>query len=136
MRRYRFLDKSSVHNALNKLRASFLAAKDGDDVEEIIKGILTYDERMKIGRRIEIAELIREDMQYREIAKTLKVGLTTVMLVVDKIQKYPRCFNLIMTREDKVKNVYKSRAYRKTGGSKFIFGKKIYAGFTRKDVKR
>jgi len=136
MRRYKFLNKDSVYDALNRLRASFLAAKDGNDVEEIIKAILTYDERMKIGRRIQIAELIKEGMQYRQIAKDLKVGLTTVMLVARKLDENPDGYELIMNREDKVEKEYHSRAYRKLGGSKVIFKKKEYTGFTRKDVKR
>ena len=55
MRRYKFLDKDSVFSALNRLRASFLAAKDGNDVEEIINALFTVDEKLRIGRRIQIA---------------------------------------------------------------------------------
>ncbi|KKQ97870.1 MAG: hypothetical protein UT24_C0025G0008 [Candidatus Woesebacteria bacterium GW2011_GWB1_39_12] len=136
MRRYKFLDKEFVYSALNRLRASFLAAKDGNDVEEIIKAILTYDERMKIGRRIQIAEMIKEGMQYRQIAKELKVGLTTVMLVARKLDENPFGYELITDREKKVEKEYNYRAYQKIGGSKMIFKKKEYTGFTRKDVKR
>ena len=46
MRRYRFLEKEEIFDALNKLRNAFLAARDGDEVEEIINGLLTFDEKM------------------------------------------------------------------------------------------
>lgn len=136
MRRYRFLNKDSNFAALNKLRAAFLAANDGVEVEEIIKGLLTYDERMKIGRRIQIAQLLKQGMKYREIMKELKVGLPTIMLVSRKINQNPKCFELIMAREEKVEREYKSSAYQYTGGSKLILKRKKYTGFKRKDVKR
>jgi uncharacterized protein YerC len=136
VRRYKFLNKDSVYTALNKLRAAFLAAKDGNDVEEIISGILTNDERIKIGRRIQIAQMLSEDTPYIEIAKTLKVGLTTVMQIVSKMQKSPKCFDLINSRESKVESEYQNRRYRMIGGSTLIFKKREYTGFTRKEVKR
>ncbi len=136
MRRYKFLDKNSVYSALNRLRASFIAAKDGNDVEEIIKAILTHDERMKIGRRIQIAEMIKQGMQYRQITEELKVGLTTVMLVARKLDESPDGYELIMDREGNVEKEYKKKVYKEVGGSKVIHKQKIYTGFTRKDVKR
>src|SRR3970282_146060 len=103
MRRYKFLGEDSVFAALNKLRTSFFAANDGLQVDEIIKGILTYDERMKIGR---------------------------------KMDQNPRCFELIMAREEKVEKEYKGKAYKKVGESKIVFERKEYTGFRRKNVKR
>jgi uncharacterized protein YerC len=67
MSRYASFPKDLVFNALNRLRSSFLAAKDGNDVEEIINGVLTYDERMKIGRRIEIANMLLDGCVYENI---------------------------------------------------------------------
>ena len=69
MRRYTHLSREEVYGALNKLRSSFLAAKDGDEVNQIIKGVLTYDERMKIGRRIQIAKLLEEGLKYRKLRR-------------------------------------------------------------------
>ena len=40
MRRYGFLTKTDTYEALNRLRDAFLAAKDGNEVNEIINGIL------------------------------------------------------------------------------------------------
>ncbi|OGM28056.1 hypothetical protein A2962_05570 [Candidatus Woesebacteria bacterium RIFCSPLOWO2_01_FULL_39_61] len=136
MRRYKFLGEDSVFAALNKLRTSFFAANDGLQVDEIIKGILTYDERMKIGRRIQIAQLLDQGLQYREIMKELKVGLPTIMLVSRKMDQNPRCFELIMAREEKVEKEYKGKAYKKVGESKIVFERKEYTGFRRKNVKR
>jgi len=102
MRRYQFLAKDFVYSALNKLRTAFLAAKDGEEVEELIKAILTGDERMKIGRRIEIAQLLQSGMTYDEITKFLKVGIPTVVAVARKIDQYPKAYQLINEREIKV----------------------------------
>jgi uncharacterized protein YerC len=136
VRRYRFLSKDGIYSALNKLRAAFLAARNGSEVELIMNGVLTSDERMKIGRRIEIASMLRAKMTYREIASVLKVGLPTVRLVDRKMHEYPGCFKLIELREEKVEGEYRKRAYRKVGGPKLVFKKQEYTGFKRKDVVR
>ena len=64
MRRYKFLQKEDLFEALNRLRDAFLAAKDGNEVEEIINGLLTQDEKLKIGRRILVAEYIKDGMGF------------------------------------------------------------------------
>lgn len=136
MRRYKFLTQGSVYNALNKLRSAFLAAKDGNEVEEIIMGTLTHDERMKIGRRIQIAQMLKERHTYAQIKDALKVGPPTIRLVDRKMNEHPACYKLINKREQKVEKEYKQRSYEKIGGPKMIFKKRAYTGFKRKDVKR
>lgn len=136
MRRYKFLEKEEIYIALNKLRAAFLAASDGVEVDEIIQGVLTQDERLKIGRRIQIAQLLREGVTYEEIKKRLKVGPPTIRLVDTKMEEHPVCYELIGKRERKVEKEHSIKAYRKTGGSKMIYKKKEYTEFNRKDVKR
>jgi hypothetical protein len=99
-------------------------------------GILTHDERMKIGRRIQIAQMLQEGFTYEEIRDELKVGPPTIRTVDNNMRRYPNCYKLINKREEKVEKEYKRKAYIKTGGSKLIFKKKEYTGFKRKDVKR
>jgi Trp operon repressor len=136
MKRYQFLSEDGVYTALNKLRAAFLAAKDGNEVDDIIMGLLTHDERMKIGRRIQIAGLIKAGMPIREIKKELKVGLPSIMLVENKLNTKPRCFDLIGLREYKVEKAYKNKRIEKEGSPKLIRKKTIFTDFKRKDVKR
>ncbi len=136
MRRYKFLLKEEVYEALDKVRDALLAAKDGNDVEEIMKGILTFDERMKIGRRILIAEYLLAGISFHEIARMLKVGKTTIALVSKNLDDYTKCFELIESRRGKVENEFKKKAYVSRGGSKLIFKRKEYTGFRRKDVSR
>lgn len=136
MRRYKFLDKDGVFKALNKLRAAFLAAKDGSEVDEIIKGILTTDERLKIGRRILISQCIDEDLTYDQIKNYLRVGKQTVIQVYKSKGSHPKCFELINRREDKVETVFGEKAYRMTGNPKRIQRFPEHTGFKRKDVKR
>lgn len=136
MRRYSFLSKEAAYEALNRLRSAFLAAKDGDDVEEIIRGVLTSDERFKIGRRIQIAQLLRSGVSYEDIRSELKVGFTTINFVDRNLRDHPQAYDLVEEREEKVERTYKEKAYRKSGGSKLVFKKREYTGFTRKDVSR
>lgn len=105
-------------------------------MNEIIKGILTNDERMKIGRRIQIAQLLREGITYREIKEELKVGIDTILLVEEKLNQSKTWFDLIMFRENKVEKVYRNKRFRTIGGSTKIFKQSEYTGFTRKNVQR
>ena len=136
MRRYNFLTKDGVYGALNKLRAAFLAAKTGSEVEEIIMGSLTHDERMKIGRRIQIAQMLMSGATYDEIMSGLKIGRATIGFVEKQLTDHPLAYKLIDQREEKVEKEFKSRAYKETGGSTKVFKRRVYTGFTRKDVNR
>lgn len=136
MRRYKFLTKDDVYDAFNRLRDAFLAAKNGDEVEAIIKGLLTHDEKLKIGRRVIVAEYIKEGMGIDEIAKTLKVGKNTIMNVAKKLDEDSLFLDLIDKRRRRVESEYGRKKYRSIGGSKLVFKKKEYTGFKRKDVGR
>lgn len=136
MRRYRFLDKENIFEVFNKLRSAFLAAKDGEEVDQIIKGILTNDERMKIGRRIIISQLLEDDLTYEEISKNYKIGKQTIIQVQKLKEKYPKCFELINAREIKVEDEYHQKAYRMTGNPKSFLKFPKYTGYKRSKIKR
>lgn len=135
-RRYSFLHKTRVYSALNKLRASFLAAKNGSEVNEIINGILTHDEQMRIGRRIEVAQMLISGYTWREIVGSLKVGLSTIELVEKLISDHPMAYKLINKREKKVEKEFDQKAYIRRNTQPGPKRKTIYTGFTRKEVKR
>lgn len=136
MRRYDFLQKSDVFEALNRIRDAFFAAKDETEVDHIINGLLTYDEKLRLGRRIQVAEWILAGMTTEEIEQNLKVGRTTIVLVGRQLSEHPECYELIKFRRKKVEKEFKSKAYKQTGGSTLIFKRKEYTGYSRKDVKR
>ena len=135
-RRYQFLKEEQVYDALNKLREAFLAANNGNEVNEIINGLLTHDEKMKIGRRILIAEYLLSGFVIDEISHELKVGKNTVMHVSRRLEKYKECFALIERRGRTVEKEYLKKRYKGVGGSKKVLKAKVYSGFKRKDVKR
>lgn len=136
MKRYSFLEKEEVFHALNRLRDAFLAAKNGGEVEEIINGILTFDEKMKIGRRIIIAEYIISGSTIDEICKQLKVGKNTVTHVSRLLESSSHGYKLIENRTSLVEKEYHNKKIQQTGGSGLIIKKKSYSGFKRKDIKR
>lgn len=136
MRRYIFLQKEDIYEALDRLRDAFLAAKDGSEVEEIIKGILTQDEKLRIGRRIITAEYIKAGINVDQISRTLKVGRNTIMRVARALEENPKSFELVERRRNTVEKEYSKRKHRSTGGSQIVFKGKEYTGFKRKDVKR
>lgn len=136
MRRYNFLQQTDVFEALNRIRDAFLAAKDGKEVDHIINGLLTHDEKIRLGRRIQVAEWILAGMTTEDIVQNLKVGRTTIVLVGKQLAEHPECYELIKFRRNKIEKEFKSKSYRQVGGSTLIYKKKEYTGFTRKDVKR
>lgn len=136
MRRYNFLDKNGIFEALNRVRDAFLAARDGNEVDHIINGLLTHDEKLRVGRRIQVAEWLLAGMTTEDIERNLKVGRTTIVLVGKLLYEHPECFEILGTRKKKVEVEFKSKAYRSAGGSKLWIKRKEYTGFTRKDVKR
>ncbi len=136
MKRYSFLNQEDINEALNQLRNVLLAAKDGEEVNQILNGIFTSDEMVKIGRRIIIAKCIKNNLTLEEITQLLHVGKNTITLVNKSMESYPLCFELIEERGKKVEKVYNKKKHHLTGGSELIFKKKSYSGFKRKDVKR
>ncbi|KKQ96555.1 MAG: hypothetical protein A3C27_01765 [Candidatus Levybacteria bacterium RIFCSPHIGHO2_02_FULL_39_36] len=137
MRRYRRLTKEEIYEALNKVRDAFLAAKDGNEVHEIINSILTTEEKLKIGRRVLVAEYLKVDsLTMRDICNMLKVGRSTLQFVSRRIALHPKGFELIKIRSKRVENEYQKKKLREVGGSQLVFKRKEYTEFKRKDVKR
>lgn len=136
MRRYSTLSKNDYYEAINNLRDAFLAAKDGAEVIEIINGILTDDEKIKIGRRILVARALKNDNTYNDITSLSSVGRTTITWVAKQLRSYPKCFELIFKRSIKVEREYEKKKYRFVGGSQLVYKKKEYTGIKRKDIKR
>lgn len=136
MKRYHFLTEKDFFNAFNRLQDAFLAAKDGNEVKEIINGLLTNDEKIRIGRRILVAEAIKSNITFREIIELSNVGYTTIALVSKLLDSHPKCFDLIFERRKKLENEYQNKKYKSVGGSKLVFKKKEYTGFKRSGVKR
>jgi len=91
---------------------------------------------MKIGRRIQVAQLIKNGAGYDEIIKILKVGKNTVTKVDKKLQDFPEAFDYIDKRENTVEDEFKKKAYAKKGGSLKVFKETEYTGYKRKDVER
>lgn len=136
MRRYKFLTKEDIYEALNEVRDAFLAAKDGNEVNEIMSFMLTTEEKIRLGRRVLLAKYLELDLTLDEIYKMLKVGKSTVQFVTRRAHLHPIGLELIRKRGKKVEDEYQRRKFREVGGSQLVFKRKEYTGLKRKDVKR
>lgn len=116
MRRYGFLTKNDTYEALNRLRDAFLAAKDGNEVNELVNGLLTPDEKIRIGRRILIAEALQADEKYKEISQISNVGYSTILWVSRQLINFPLCFQLLSKRKQYLDRKFHEKKYRKVGG--------------------
>ncbi len=137
MRRYKNLTKEEIYEAFNKVRDAFLAARDGNEVDEIIDAILTGEEKLKIGRRVLVADYLNsKSFTLDEIRLILKVGRSTLQSVNRRREMHPKGFELIEARSKRVENEYQNKKFRSVGGSTLIFKRKEYTGIKRKDIKR
>lgn len=136
MKRYKYIEEKEIFESWNKLRDALLAAKNGTEVNEIMKSLFTDEEKFQLGRRIIIAEALKMEMTIIEICNLLKVGRNTVSSVIRKLERYPEGFNLIEKRSRKVEEEYKKKKYKEKGGSKLVYKKREYTGITRKDIER
>lgn len=136
MGRYNFLTEKDILTALYRLDDAFLAAKDGHEVKEIINSLLTEDEKIRIGRRILIAEALRGGMKFKELVDATNVGFATITWVSKQLVNHPFGFQLIFKRRTKLEKEYESKKYRSVGGSTLIYKKKEYTGIKRSDIKR
>lgn len=124
MRRYNYLSKDSIHAAFAKLASAFLIAKTETEIKQILFSLFTSDERTKLGRRIQVAQMIKDNVPYRDITQELQVGKQTIMMVVRRMDSNPEGFQLILSQEGKQgKN---KRKYYIVGGSKMIYKRKVY----------
>ena len=136
MKRYRFLKQEDIYDALNRLRNAFLAARNGIEVEKIINGLLTTDEKLKIGRRILIAECLKSNIGIDEISRMLKVGKNTIMHISRRLEKHEEWFDLIEKRNTVTEKEYQKKKNKTVGSSKLVFKPEVHSGFKRKDGKR
>lgn len=130
------MTEEDFFEAFNRLRDAFLAAKDGNEVKEIINALLTRDEKIRIGRRILIAEGLKNDTTQKELVQISNVGFSTISLVSKHLERHPKGFELVFKRREKLEKDYKSKKYVEVGGSTLIFKKKQYTGIKRSDIKR
>lgn len=136
MNRYKDLTRKDINESLYKLRDAFLAAKKGEDVDEIINFLLTPEEKIMIGRRVLVAEAVSQDMPFLEICNLYHVGKGTVVSITRQLEHYLKGYRLIIQRGVTAEKKFQSKKYRKTGGSNLVYKKKEYTGVKRKDIER
>lgn len=137
LRRYYFLDDKSLPEIYEKVQDAFLAAKSGNEVKTVIDAILTADEQVKVGRRILVAQLIKDGkITYEDLLKKLKVGKSTVAWVIHQMLVNPEGFEAIFKRVKKVDQEYADKAFTSSILSRHIVGLKTRTNFKRADVKR
>jgi hypothetical protein len=67
--------------------------------------------------------MLSNGFSQQEIIDGLKVGKSTVQLVARLLSSYPRCFELIQNRSEKVK---RQSGFKNVGGSKLVFKKRVF----------
>lgn len=66
---------------LDTLYTAMSGLKSREEIKNFLRDLLTESERIMIGRRIIIAQMLLEEKSYEEIIRELKVGKDTIMRV-------------------------------------------------------
>jgi len=121
MRRYSYLNQKSFKNASQRFIKVLVNNYNAQKVKDIIEALLTEDERIKIGRRIESAQMLNNQSTFREIAKKLKVGFPTISMVERRKREYKKCFELLTKKHAEMKNSHEKKPDLKIAVSKVLF---------------
>lgn len=74
-------DKQKYIEALDAFYTTIAELRDRSEVKKFLKQLLTESERLMLGRRILIAQLLLRDVYYEKIVEELGVGMDTIMRV-------------------------------------------------------
>lgn len=74
-------DKKRYVMALDALYTTISELGDREEVKKFLKQLLTESEKIMLGRRILIAQMLLRDIGYEKIVEELKVGMDTIMRV-------------------------------------------------------
>lgn len=66
---------------LDTLYTAMSGLKSREEIKNFLRDLLTESERVMVGRRIIIAQMLLEEKSYDEIIRELKVGKDTIMRV-------------------------------------------------------
>lgn len=99
---------------LDTLYTAVSGLKSREEIKKFLRDLLTESERIMIGRRIIIAQMLLEEKSYEEIIRELKVGKDTIMRVhrwleddVDGYEKAIKQLEKVLTaRQEKRDRAY------------------------------
>ncbi|MGD0977419.1 MAG: Trp family transcriptional regulator [Minisyncoccia bacterium] len=80
-RKLKEADKQKSSKALDALFFVLADLGDRQEINKLMSQLLTESERLMIGRRILIAQMLLNDVQFEKIIKELGVGADTIMRV-------------------------------------------------------
>jgi uncharacterized protein YerC len=126
--KYKKLTKEDRIKCLDALYTAIGCLKSRDDIKLFLRDLLTSSERIMIGRRIIIAQMLIDGYSHRNIAGEIGVGMDTIFRVqrwlTDDKKGYEKTIEKF-NRELKKRN--KSNAYLMSGS--FADIKKRYKGY-------
>lgn len=115
--------KEYKKNALYYASSSMLAAKNIEEAFEILHSLFGTEERLQLGRRLQIAQLVFEGASVREIEKVLKTSRDTVLNVRKELEKDTKGYEICLLKHEDLQETYKEKKYVKVGGSLQVFKK-------------
>ncbi len=101
---------------LDTLYTAVSGLKSREEIKNFLRDLLTESERVMIGRRIIVAQMLLEEKSYNEIVRELKVGKDTIMRVhrwlEDETYGYEKAIKeLEKVFNDRQKKLERSRKY-------------------------
>lgn len=83
---------------LNDLEGLFESCRSVEDLRRLLRTLLTIDERVMLGRRLQISRLLLAGKTHVEIAVELRVGADTIDRVRRWLETHRATYHLLMER--------------------------------------
>lgn len=107
--------KSFQDAAVYHLVSLLLSAKNVDEAFKIIDSFFGKEEKLALGRRVEIARMLSEGSSLRDISGALKSSTKKVGEVYRRIYEFPDGFEIVLKKNKKLKREFSSKKYIKQG---------------------
>lgn len=92
------MESSSTDVKLRKLYQAFSLLKDSEECEKFLIDLCTPQELQAMSDRLEVAELLAQELPYRTIAEQTKVSTTTITRVARCLTMGVGGYQLILKR--------------------------------------
>jgi uncharacterized protein YerC len=125
-RKLKEADKQKSTKALDALYSVLAELNDKHEINKFMSQLLTESEQLMVGRRILIAQMLLNDVQFEKIIKELGVGADTIM----------RVYRWLESEEVNVKKVIEKIGRKEEGKKHGQSGYIPYTPFSFSGIKR
>lgn len=92
------IPESEREELLREVETLFSSCRSGEELQRLLRGLLSPDERVMFGRRLRIVKLLLEGKPHAVIASKLGVGFDTIDRVRRWLERERAAYHLLVER--------------------------------------